>query len=132
MARLGCECGYVIPDHELGLDYKARLISDKDFVDFADWFVNEVQGYVTAALNGNVRQWLLDNGYGEDYVNLNLDHGNIMHDHILLRKFFDIKKDVYECTKCGRLYVEGKNNDFFSYSPNSGSFNGAIKVSKDG
>ena len=130
MARLGCECGYAIPDHDWALDYKAALISDKDFVDFADWFVNEVQGYVLAVQNGNARQWLLDNGYGEDYANLGLDHGNVMHDHIFLRKFFEIKKDVYECTQCGRLYVEGKNNAFFSYSPKSGSFNGAIKFSK--
>jgi len=130
MARLGCECGYVIPDHDYALDYKAFMILDNNFVDFSDWFIEEIQGYITAVQNGGARQWLLDNGYGEDYANLNLDHGNIMHDHILLRKFFELKKDVYECTQCGRLHVQGKNNAFFSYSPGSGSFNGALKSNK--
>ncbi|WP_157008340.1 hypothetical protein [Xenophilus azovorans] len=126
MSKLLCECGYVIRDHELGLDYKARLISDKDIVEFFAWIANETQEYVTAVQAGEVKKWLIEKGYGEDYANLGLDHGNILHDH-LYGKFLDMKKDVYECLQCGRLHIERKNNTFLSFSPPNKLFNGLFK-----
>jgi hypothetical protein len=127
MSRLLCECGYVIQDHELGLDYKARLISDKDFVAFFDWVTNEIQEYVTAAQAGETEKWLLSKGFGKDYASLGLDHGNILHDY-LFAKFLDIKKDVYECAQCGRLHIERENNHFLSFSPKNELFNELFKM----
>jgi len=126
MSKLLCECGHLIHDHSLGLDYKARLISDQKFDDFFNWVTNEIQEYVVAAQEGKTDQWMLDKGFGKDYVNLGLDHGNVLHDH-LYGEFLEQKKDVYECTQCGRLLVEREENNFLSYSPSNGSFNALFK-----
>lgn len=129
MSKLLCECGHVIHDHELGLDYKARLISDQKFEVFFDWITSEIQKYVVAAQEGKTEQWMLNNGFTKGYVDLGLDHGNVLHDY-LYREFLDQKKDVYECTQCGRLHVERENNKFLSYLPKNGLFNGLFKLNK--
>jgi hypothetical protein len=122
MSKLLCDCGHIIQDHELGLDCKARLISDKDFVGFFDWITKEIQEYVIAAQAEDVERWLLNKGFDKSYVGLHLDHGNILHDY-LYGKFLDIKKDVYECEKCGKLHIERQNNNFLSFSPKNKLFN---------
>ncbi|MDR0781236.1 MAG: hypothetical protein LBF16_11160 [Pseudomonadales bacterium] len=126
MSKLLCECGHVIHDHESGLDYKAILISDKDFVGFFDWVIDEIQEYVIAATAGETEKWLLSKGFGKDYVGLGLDHGNVLHDHLHTR-FLDIKKDVYECVRCGRLHVEREGNNFLSFFPENKLFNDLFK-----
>jgi len=127
MSKLLCECGHVIQDHELGLNYKGGVISDEGFVDFFNWIVNEIQGYVVAVQAGETEKWLLSKGFGKDYVSLGLNHGNVLHDH-LHAKFLDMKKDVYECTQCGRLHIERENNNFLSFSPEDKLFNGIFKI----
>lgn len=126
MSWLFCECGHVISDHSLGLDYKAELISDKDFVGFFDLLTDELQGYITAAQAGGAEKWLLSKGFSKDYVSLGLDHGNVLHDY-LYAKFLDLKKNVYECVQCGRLHIERENNNFLSFSPENKLFNELFK-----
>ena len=126
MSRLLCECGYVIYDHSLRLDYKARLISDQEVDDFFSWITNEIQEYVVAAQEGRTGQWMLDKGFGKRYIDLGLDHGNVLHDYIYA-KFLDKQKDVYECMQCGRLHIERENNSFLSFFPKNSLFNALFK-----
>lgn len=116
MSKIGCRCGHVISDNTFIVPYKSYLLSDEETVKFFDWMCNEIQSYVLAVDDKKVTQWILDRGFGGGYANLNLDHGNVLHDHIHSR-FVDIKKDVYRCEKCGRLLVETLNNIFTSYLP---------------
>jgi len=126
MSKLLCECGHIIRDHDPRLDYKGYLISDQNLVDFFNWITNEIQGYIVAVQEGKADQWLLDKGFNKNYINLGLDHGNVLHDH-LYGTFLDQKKDAYECTQCGRLHIEKENNNFFSFSPENGVFNALFK-----
>jgi hypothetical protein len=126
MSRLRCECGYVIQDHNIGLDYKAEIISDVDIFYFFEWMTSEIQEYVTSVQMGETEKWMLSKGFGKDYVDLCLDHGNVLHDR-LHSKFVEIKKDVYECVQCGRLHLERENQNFLSFSPKNKLFNDLFK-----
>ncbi len=99
--------------------------------EFFDWVVSETQSYVVAVQLGQVRQWLLGRGYGEDYADLQLDHGNVLHDHIhgyyLMRK-----RDVYECEGCGRIHIETTDNSFTAYAPDSGAIEHVLAPGANG
>jgi hypothetical protein len=126
MSKLGCPCGNIIRDHTSGLPYKASLLKDYLSENFWDWLVQEIQSYVTAAECGGIREWLLGRGYGEEYIALQLDHGNVLHDHIQ-SKYLYLKRDVYECSVCGRIHVETtEDNRFFAYVPASENKNGVL------
>lgn len=127
MSRLGCKCGHIIRDHSDGLPYKASFLKDQQKEGFTDWMVRETQSYVVAAQTGSVKTWLLERGYNEEYINLQLSHGDIMHDHIY-SKYLDLKRDLYECQNCGRLHVEISNDKFRAYFPDSGGRNEVFKA----
>ncbi|MDQ1921116.1 hypothetical protein [Massilia pseudoviolaceinigra] len=123
MSKLGCTCGKTISDNSDSLPYKASVLPDVNYNPFFEWLVDETQRYVTAALNGSVDEWLLQKGYGKDYVDLKLSHGNIMLDHIHT-KYISLSRDMFECQTCGRVLVElSTNNHFTAYAPDSGSYN---------
>lgn len=126
MSKLGCQCGNTIRDNTSGLSYKAALLKDSLCETFSDWLVQEIQSYVAAAECGGVREWLIGRGYREEYIALQLDHGNVLHDHIQ-SKYLCLKRDVYECPACGRVHIEKKeDNMFVVYAPDSGKNNGAL------
>jgi hypothetical protein len=118
MSKIGCQCGHVISDNMYIVPYKSSLLKDSDKVNFFDWVTGEIQSYVLAVQASTATQWLLDRGYGKDYVDLNLDHGNVLHDHIYSH-YLGFNKDVYECEQCGRLHIQTKENLFSVYSPDS-------------
>lgn len=123
MSKLGCPCGNTIRDNTDGLSYKARLLKDSLCEPFSNWLVSELQSYVEASEQGNVHAWLASRRYTEDYISLELDHGNVLHDH-LHSKFLEFERSVYECSVCGRLLVESvKDNEFISYSPDTNKNN---------
>jgi hypothetical protein len=126
MSKLGCPCGNTIRDGTSGLPHKASLLKDSLHESFSDWLVQEIQSYVTAVECRGVREWLMGRGYGEDFIALQLDHGNVLHDHIHT-KYLCLKRDVYECHACGRIHVETKeDNMFVAYAPESRKKNGAL------
>ena len=131
MSKLGCICGYTIPDNTGGLPYKAALLKDARNEAFFDWVVSETQSYVVAAQLGQVRQWLLDKGYPEDYANLELDHGNVLHDHIHSHYLVN-KRDVYECLGCGRIHIETTDNCFVAYAPDGKAVEHVLALREDG
>lgn len=118
MSRLLCTCGHVIHDHTSGLPYKASILKSVNQEDFFDWMTSEIQSYCVAAQAGEIKQWLLERRYGNDYFELGLDHGNVLHDHIHAH-YLAKKRDMYECEKCGRIHIEKSDNQFVAYSPSS-------------
>lgn len=117
MSKLGCVCGHTIRDQSNALPYKASLLRDIDQDRFFDWLIEETQSFVEAAQRGAVDAWLLEKGYGQEYVLLKLPHGHILHDHIH-SQYVEYKRDLYECTNCGRVLIEtAQSNAFASFSP---------------
>jgi len=129
MSKLGCACGHIIRDQTDGLPYKASLLRDTVLTTFFDWLAEETQSYVVATETGAVDAWLSARGYGAGYIALNLSHGQILHDHIHTQ-YILAKRDMYECTNCGRVHVEtSQPNAFVSYSPDNLSKKGLLDES---
>lgn len=127
MSRLLCVCGNLIRDQTDSLPYKASLLPDIDQIPFFDWLISETQSYVEAARKESVDGWLLDNGYGAEYVELKLPHGHILHDHIHTQ-YLDRKRDLYQCTNCGRVHIEtSQPNIFASFSPDDNAGQGLFE-----
>jgi hypothetical protein len=121
MAKLGCICGHTIRDQTDSIPYKASLLRDVDHNPFFDWIIEETQSFVEAAQRGATDTWLLEKGYGQRYVSLNLSHGHILHDHIH-SKFVEYKRDLFQCTNCGRVLIEtSEPNKFAGFSPDEHS-----------
>jgi hypothetical protein len=126
MSKLGCECGHVIRDQTDNIPYKGHVLPDVKNNTFFDWLVEETQSYVEAAQAGRVEQWLLERGYTQDYVNLRLSHGDVLHDHIH-SQFCKLKRDLYECEACGRIYMQTlEENQFVGYAPDNGKVNAIL------
>jgi len=123
MSKLGCKCGHVISDQTDNIPYKGHVLADVRYETFFVWLIEETQSYVEAAQAGRVEQWLLERGYEQDYVDLKLSHGDVLHDHIDAH-FRMVKRDMYECEACGRIHMETReDNRFVGYAPDNGKVN---------
>jgi hypothetical protein len=127
MSKLGCRCGHVIADQTDALAYKAMIIPDQ--ADEAVWggIGAAAQSLMAAAAAGEILSWLRQHGFADGYP-ANLPPDQILSDFIssLLRQHTRIG---YECTACGRLYLEmpGNPNHFIAYQPEDGQYAGALK-----
>lgn len=89
MSWIRCHCSYKIHDSADYLRYKGRIIADQDYFDYIDSVAEIIESECPD------RKKLLVNFYC---------------------KFIDIIKTVYQCPKCGRLYIECEN-ELFCFSP---------------
>lgn len=91
MSKLAGKCDNVISDTTDNLPYKGEIISDQDW--------EAVWGAISQLPQANVDQ------RSDKITGIRIGHS----------------RDVYECTKCGRLWVERSpgTNEFVSYSPDS-------------
>lgn len=83
-----CACGNVIKDVTDSISYKARYISDQDWFDVLD---------------------RIDSAIKSDESNK---------DHLCqeISTFIMGKaKDIYQCTECGRIYIDDKNRNLKEY-----------------
>ena len=120
MSKLRCTCGHIIRDQTDQLPYKATVLPDELRGSFFAWVAEETQSYVEAALANAVGDWLLAKGYKADYVALKLRHGEVLYDHIA-NKSRELRRDVYQCTACLRLYVQRSGTQrFVAFSPDDG------------
>jgi hypothetical protein len=125
MSTLGCKCGHIIHDTTDNIPYKGHVLPDVHAT-FFDWLAEETQSYVVAAQAERVEQWLLDRGYGQDYVDLKPSHGKVLHDHIHTQ-FCKLRRHMYECEACGRIYMDTrKDNQFVGYAPDNGKVNAVL------
>jgi hypothetical protein len=129
MSKIGCVCGYVIRDQTDSLPYKAGLTLDVDLIEINQFIDSEVRDYVEAVKAGTVDEWLSVRGVSQAYLDLGFRHEQVLYDCVfsLSRRR---QKTVYECESCGRLLVEGVDNQFLSYLPDSGRKNGVLSMTK--
>lgn len=87
-----CKCNYKIHDTSDNLPYKGHIISDQDWFDFLD--------LVSEAIESNEE-----------------DRGKLVHE---VYRVSHINKFIYQCPKCGQLYIEdGCSGELYSFSPDS-------------
>lgn len=92
MSWIVCRCGEILHDNTDNINYKGRILSDKEFfplLDLADELI-EAKSPDREALAMEFRRSI-----GE-YIRL---------------------KDIYQCYNCGRILIEGENGKFFSFAP---------------
>ncbi|WP_428380856.1 hypothetical protein [Nevskia ramosa] len=91
MSDLKCKCGHIITDGTDNLPYKGEVISDQDW--------EAVWGAIS-----ELRQSSSDTCC-DAITGIRIAHG----------------RDIYECLRCGRLWVECEPgaNEFVSFSPDT-------------
>ena len=123
MAQLGCTCGHRISDTRDNNPIKGYILrdvsSDRFFQELSDLF----DDIVKASHSNRLDSWQLENGFPQYYVDLKLSPGNIFHD-MLAGRFNDEFRDILECEKCGRVWIETSiESKFESYSPDNNQVN---------
>ena len=120
MSKLLCSCGHVIVDQTDDLPYKARLVRDSDAGEFLEAVAAGAAGLADSVANGTVEQ-RVDTAFGSGYPR-DLGTADMFSDFVT-GEDLKIRRDVYQCEKCGRLYVEEGpgTNTFFGFSPDEGT-----------
>lgn len=92
MSRIICKCGEILHDSTDNISYKGHILSDKEFFPLLDLSDELIESK------------------SSDREGLAMEFRRCIGGYIRL-------KDVYQCYKCGRLLVEGKNGEFFCFAP---------------
>jgi hypothetical protein len=95
MSKLGCECGHIIRHQTDSTPYKGHVPPDVRLATFLDWLFEPMQSNVEAAQGGRVEQWLLERGYGQDYVDRKPSHGEVLQNRITTQ-FCMLKRDLFD------------------------------------
>lgn len=92
--KIECKCGDYIPDTTDYLPYKAHIIGDKDYFDFLDSIDEAIE-----SKKKNRERLCMD-----------------------VRSAVPSKL-AWECSTCGRLYLDDKHGNLVSYLPENGKAN---------
>jgi len=95
--KIKCTCENIIVDQTDYLKNKGYLISDTQWFDFWD------------AVDEAIKESEYSKAEKEDFS-------------IQFKQQWVFKK-IWECSKCGKLYIEDKNGELVSYSPDSKKYN---------
>lgn len=118
MSKILCGCGHLIRDQADGLPYKAGLYPDTDTEALWDGIVSAATSLLKALRTGERLRWMKEHflpGYPE----------NVSDDGMLADAITDVtlglKRDVYQCELCGRLYIQASPqvNTFAVFAPES-------------
>ena len=89
--KIKCECGGIIVDQTDFLPFKAHMISDQDWFDFLDAIDNAVE---KSGPTSKEKELAL--------MNVRILAGIL-------------SKSIYQCTLCGRLFVENENHELETF-----------------
>jgi hypothetical protein len=119
MAKLRCECGYLIVDQADNLAYKGRILRDQVADRFFDRTANDIAMFVEAILKGKRQDWLVD--HFTDVYPADTDTAGVIHD--IIAGYFILKESImiYQCEQCGRIWIQeqARSNNFRSFVPDS-------------
>jgi len=124
MSKLGCECGHVMVDQNVEIDYKASFLRSNDFV-YKDKSNEDISSFIEAIINNQREEWLI-NYFGKD-TNLQVKNEWIL---IYIQSRNEIEKEslMYQCDNCGRIKIQLKNsNDFASFMPEGENWKDILK-----
>ncbi len=105
--KIKCACGNIIYDQTDMISYKASFVADQDFIDLSDALDQHIQS-LAATLTGTPT----------DKASSVVEQ--TMHDVQETLRSFTSRK-IYQCTTCGRLYVDDARFDSQVFVPNDSS-----------
>ena len=97
--KIRCTCDNIIVDQTDYLKNKGYIISDTQWFDFWDTIDDAIE-------KSNLTK--KENKKGNESIQLSLQN---------------IFRNVWECTNCGKLYVEGKDSELIVYTPDLSKYN---------
>lgn len=128
MSKLGCRCGNVIFDITDNSPFKACLLRNEEENAFWEEIHDEFKTLIEAVESGEKAG--IANTFGESSPLVKAMgglEGRLYGIHALRTS------DVYECTDCGRLWVQkGAGNQFVSYVPEEGKYQAILSKNGDG
>ncbi|HET8841453.1 MAG TPA: hypothetical protein VFN35_08295 [Ktedonobacteraceae bacterium] len=101
--RFLCSCGHIIRDQTNSLPCKARFTPDEDTDDDSDHLATILEEFILAREAGKQQEFLASH-FAEDYPQ-DLPLQSIIND-LLTREINLSMRVIYECEKCGRIFVE--------------------------
>ncbi|MEG0199038.1 MAG: hypothetical protein RR676_18135 [Acinetobacter sp.] len=108
MSKIGCKCGHIIVDQTDALPFKASFMRDLDLFDFYGGVENTIHRFQNLDLRDEENRTRL------------IDH--------IISCFIHYSNDLYECTQCGRVLVQQKQNYFQSFTPDSKTYNALLSI----
>jgi hypothetical protein len=105
-----CKCGHLIEDGE-DRAYKAKLMPDLEFEAYSDQVDSQLNEFIDAMMNGKREEWMVNHfmeGYPKDLTNAQ------MLGDVLNWIYVGHNKEIFQCEKCSRLWIEkdGVNMSF--------------------
>jgi hypothetical protein len=115
MSKLGCRCGHVIVDQTDYLPYKGDIVPDQTFFEFLDKIDQAINDLLIATKDNKRAEWIKKHFlemYPQDLSNIQ------MLGDIFSKYYFPLIKHIYQCEKCGRLWVQkDKTEQFIPFKP---------------
>ena len=105
-------CGHTIRDQSDSIPYKRNILPDKFYNNFFDKILSLVETLKKAYEDESLHEWVRIHhpNYGVDNI------PTVFHD-ILHALFLDYEKNIYQCEKCGRIWLETEKNKYVSFKP---------------
>jgi hypothetical protein len=116
VAFLTCNCGHVIRDQTLDNPHKASLLAHQAEQRFWERPAAELAGLARAVKEGQLLAWLARH-FGPEYPRDGV-LPEVVEDY-LQRAQEDLLRTVYQCERCGRLWVQDlhESETFHAFTP---------------
>ena len=120
MAKLQCQCGYVIVDQADNLAYKGRILRDQDADHYFDQVSHDIASFVAALLEGTHHAWLVSH-FTDVYPTDTTTEG-VIHDLIAGAFLLRYSLTTYQCEQCGRIWIQEhpRSHTFRSFASDGG------------
>ncbi len=124
MGKLRCKCGNIIIDQTDNLSYKADILPDTSFDEFLDDLESIIESFLESKEKDKKAEWI-DTNFGKDYPR-NLSNAQMIGD-LITKCYVHLFKYAYQCTECGRVYIQIGNSDkYASFKPEEDNWKGIL------
>lgn len=114
--KFRCPCGNQISDTTDFLSYKGYITPDESWEDWFETFSSALQDLAIYQATGAVAPWMtkMMNIFGA-----RASEPRVLLSELLMHWDVKFRRPMYECTDCGRLFVDpgSKSNTMLSYKP---------------
>lgn len=117
MSRLKCRCGHTIANTADNLAFAADIIPDQSFYEFSQRVSEMIDSLIEASKQGKRLEWIKSHFTCPPYPT-DISESGMIHDLLTSQTYYDLNKTIYQCEKCGRIWIEELDGDrFYSFKP---------------
>lgn len=127
--KIKCKCSNAIVDETDYISYKAHYISDQDIFDFFDAVDANIEQMVAALDDPLVLKNWRTAFFGEGHPE---QDAKKLLPSIVRNLHSRYERLMYQCTKCGRLYLDDINRELHCFKPQDNSVSKRLLISQEG